>query len=126
METISLDAFLILLFCLSVVAFLVAFCCLFFQNSTAESRAWVGSLSLAVAILIIWCIVTSWESQAEEEVSDRPLVQVESQIEDAEDDIEKEEEKRSKQGIKEFLDIIRHIPDLVYRRGSVDSEKTAV
>ena len=101
------------------MAFLVAFCCLFFQNSTAESRAWVGSLSLAVAILIIWCIVTSWESQAEEEVSDRPLVQVESQIEDAEDDIEKEEEKRSKQGIKEFLDIIRHIPDLVYRRGSV-------
>ncbi|KJA18434.1 hypothetical protein HYPSUDRAFT_45294 [Hypholoma sublateritium FD-334 SS-4] len=106
-----------------VVSFLVAFCCLFFQNSTAESRAWVGSLSVAVAVLIVWCIVTSWESQGEEDAPDRPLVQVESQVED---DNEEDDEKRSRQGIREILDIIRHIPDLVYRRGSVDSEKTAV
>ncbi len=64
----------------SVVAFLVAFCCVFFQNSTSECRAWVGSLSLAVAILIVWCIIISWGNPEKKAVLDRPLVSVDAMI----------------------------------------------
>lgn len=90
------------------MAFCIAFCCLFFQNSTTESRAWIGSLSVIVTILIVWCIVTYWGThwQSKEQAPDRPLVQVESQVDDISDhDVQN--------GFWEILDIIRHIPDLV-------------
>ena len=108
----------------SVVAFLIAFCCLAFQNSTSESRALVGSLSVVISALVVWCIFTYWETQRKEEPSNRPLIQLESQVDDV--DEEKGDQRGSQQRIKEILDIIRHIPDLVYRRGSIDSNKTAV
>ncbi|KJA18828.1 hypothetical protein HYPSUDRAFT_69618 [Hypholoma sublateritium FD-334 SS-4] len=107
-----------------LVAFIVALGCLFFQNSTTESRAWVGSLSIAVAALIVWCIVTYWETPSKEKVSDMPLVQLESEIDDC--DEEQDNRKRSQLGIRDILDIIRHIPDLMYRRSYINSDKTAV
>lgn len=51
------------------MAFLVAFCCVFFENSTAETRGFIGSLSFAVAALILWCVATYWQKY--EEVPDR-------------------------------------------------------
>ena len=127
MELISIDLYLISpCFLCSIVAFLVAFCCLFFQKSTTEARAWVGSLSFIVAVLIIWCIVTYWNSPVqEEEESNRPLVQAESQVDD-EPETDDGDEEKSKHGIWAVLDTIRHIPYLVYRRHSVDSERTPV
>lgn len=115
---------LIILFSGSAVAFAVAFCCLFFQNSSAETRAWVGSLCIAVAALIVWCIATYWKTQQEGKPSDRPLVQPESEVDDINE--EEDDERRSQQGFGTILDTIRKIPNLVYRRGSIDSDKTAV
>lgn len=109
------------------MTFLVAFCCLFFQNSTTEARAWVGSLSFIVTALVMWCIVTYWNSPDQERHYNRPLVQAESQIDD---EIESESgdcnEKKLKHKIWEALHIIRNIPYLAYRRHSVDSERTPV
>ncbi len=111
---------LTVLFFVSVVAFLVAFFCLFFQNSTSESRALVGSLSVVVAALVVWCIVTYWETQPKEEPSKRPLIQLESQVDDSDADEEKSVQRGSQRRIKDIINIIRHIPDLVYSRGSID------
>lgn len=47
----------------SMVSFLASFLFLCFQDSDTVTRAVIGSLSGVVAVLIAWCIVTSWEEQ---------------------------------------------------------------
>ena len=106
------------------MAFLVAFCCLFFQNSTFEARLYVGYVSLIVAALVMWCIVTYWKS-LEQERSDRPLVQLESEVVD---EVESDDgnEENSKYGTWEVFDIVRRTPYPVWRCHSVHSERTPV
>lgn len=44
-----------------MVSFLVAFLFLCFQDSSTAIRAVIGSLGVAITVLIVWCIWTSWE-----------------------------------------------------------------
>lgn len=108
----------------SVVAFLVAFFCVFFQNSTSACRTWVGTLSLAVAILIVWCIWTSWENTIEKDESDRPLVSADAPLYEG----QASEDTMSSQGStkKGLLDRIRIVPSFLCRRDSGDSDATVV
>jgi hypothetical protein len=69
----------------SIVTFVGAFCCVFFQASDIQSRSLVGTLSVTVALLIIWCIVTSWETKEEGTGGKRPLAYEERQYSESED-----------------------------------------
>lgn len=108
------------------MAFLVAFFCVFFQHSTSECRAWVGSLSLAVAILIVWCIKTSWGDPTPKEENNRPLVSTDAPFYDGEDDLE--ETKSGQESTKSLgiFDKIRDFRNFLRRRDSDDSDATAV
>jgi hypothetical protein len=44
-----------------MVSFLAAFLLLCFQDSSTVVRSIVGSLSGVIAVLVAWCIWTSWE-----------------------------------------------------------------
>ncbi|KAF9485028.1 hypothetical protein BDN70DRAFT_705879 [Pholiota conissans] len=104
-----------------VVAFLGAFCCVFFQNSNVQTRSLVGSLALAVSILIVWCVITSWEKKNHTEEKTRPLSYEEIQEPDEEAVSESPKPKYS------IFDKIRSLPVLNYiRRASVDSGQTVV
>ncbi|KAJ7037862.1 hypothetical protein C8F04DRAFT_1090422 [Mycena alexandri] len=46
----------------SMVSFLAAFSFMCFENSDLLTRSMVAVLWAAVAVLILWCIVTAWES----------------------------------------------------------------
>jgi len=45
-----------------MLSFLIAFCLMCFANATIYTYSIVGSVSLAVCVLIIWSIWTAWES----------------------------------------------------------------
>lgn len=47
----------------SLVSFLVALSCLFFTQTTLVTRLCVGLFLLPVALLTVWCIWISWESE---------------------------------------------------------------
>jgi hypothetical protein len=49
-----------------MLSFLTAFCFMCFQDSSSATRSFVGSLCIAVAILVSWCVWTSWEKRDEE------------------------------------------------------------
>jgi len=49
---------------LSVCVFFVALLLFSFRNTTPHIRAWVGTASGFVIILIVWCIITSWDSDS--------------------------------------------------------------
>src|SRR5437899_910689 len=51
----------------SMLSFLTAFCFMCFQNSSSATRSFVGPLCVVVAILVGWCVWTSWEKPEEEE-----------------------------------------------------------
>jgi len=48
----------------SVCVFFVALLLFSFQNATTHIRVWVGAASGIVTILIIWCIINSWDSDS--------------------------------------------------------------
>ncbi|KJA18463.1 hypothetical protein HYPSUDRAFT_218249 [Hypholoma sublateritium FD-334 SS-4] len=107
-----------------VVAFLVAFFCLFFQNSTTECRVWVGSLSFLVLILIVWCIITFWGKEYQALPQSYPLVSVEAPLYEEESE-EAQSIRAPTKNIRVLLDILRNLPNLV-RGGSAASDDTAV
>jgi hypothetical protein len=45
----------------SMVAFLVAFLCLCFEDSDIVTISLIGTLSGVIAVLVVWCVWTSWE-----------------------------------------------------------------
>ena len=47
--------------CFSMVSFLTAFLFMCLQDSTTVARSIIASLSGVIAVLIAWCISTSWE-----------------------------------------------------------------
>lgn len=49
-----------------MISFLAAFCFMCFQDSSTSTRSVCGSLSVAVALLITWCVRTTWEKRKEE------------------------------------------------------------
>jgi len=49
-----------------MISFLMAFCLMCFQDSSSATRGCVGSLCVAVTILVGWCVWTSWEKPKEE------------------------------------------------------------
>jgi hypothetical protein len=99
----------------SVVTFLGAFCCVFFQASNIQARSLVGTLSATVAILILWCIVTSWETRKEGTEEKRPLSYEERQCAEFED----HRSAYSPPKISIF-EKIRSLPVLMYIRSSLD------
>ena len=48
-----------------MVSFLAAFCLMCFQHSSSSARVLVSSACAAIAILIGWCVWSSWESHSE-------------------------------------------------------------
>ncbi|KAF8194135.1 hypothetical protein BJ912DRAFT_924219 [Pholiota molesta] len=101
-----------------IVTFVGAFCCVFFQASDVQSRSIVGTLSVTVALLIIWCIVTSWETKEEGTGGKRPLAYEERQYSESEDpQAEYSPPKHS------ILKTIRSLPVL---SKSLDSGETTV
>ena len=108
----------------SVVAFLVAFFCVFFQKSTSACRTSVGTLSLAVAILIVWCIWTSWENAVEKNEDNRPLVLADAPLYGEQVSEETASGKGSNKG--GLFDRLRSFPAFLRRRDSDDSDVTAV
>jgi len=49
-----------------MLSFLAAFCFMCFQDSSTATRGLVGSPCIAIAVLVGWCVWTSWEKQKEE------------------------------------------------------------
>jgi hypothetical protein len=104
----------------SIVTFVGAFCCVFFQASDVQSRSLVGTLSVTVALLIIWCIVTSWETKEGTEEK-RPLAYEERQYSESEDPQAEYSPPRHS-----ITKTIRSLPVLINIGKSLDSGETTV
>ena len=65
----------------SVCVFFIALLLFSFEKTTAHIRAWVGAASGIVTILIIWCIINSWDSDSCDSERDE-LIDVISEPED--------------------------------------------
>lgn len=116
---------LMILFFRRVAAFLVAFCYLFFQNSTSECRAWVGSLSFVVLVLIVWCVIALRGTDHQNEC-ERVLVSADAPFFKDEFDSNSEEIQSTLASTKKrILNKIRNLPYLI-RRGSTTLDTTSV
>lgn len=50
----------------ATLAFALAFSCMVFQSTSNYVRAGLGSLFGLIVVLILWCIITSWEVRPDE------------------------------------------------------------
>ncbi|KAF8960344.1 hypothetical protein BDZ97DRAFT_1922248 [Flammula alnicola] len=110
------------------VAFIAAFCFVCFQGSNTGSRSLVGSLCAAVAVLIVWCIYTSWEKKHDQGEDDRRLA-YEDQLEQLEESegVASQEPDEKEQAKHTLLNRLWNLPVILsIRRGSYDSGQTAV
>ncbi|KAF8966551.1 hypothetical protein BDZ97DRAFT_1917374 [Flammula alnicola] len=110
---------------LMTVAFIAAFCFVCFQGSSTATRSLVGLLCAAVAVLIVWCIYTSWEKKQDED-EDVHRLAYEDQLEQLEEsELVSSQEPDEKEHT--FLDRLWNLPVILsIRRGSYDFGQTAV
>jgi len=109
-----------------MISFLTAFCFMCFQDSSTPTRSLAGSLCAAVAILVGWCVWTSWEKRKEE-----PPIPPFSDEED--NGVVNNSDRKSllssdKKEIRpSLLARLMHLPSVLKSRGKVyDTEKTGV
>ncbi|KAH9478558.1 hypothetical protein JR316_0009015 [Psilocybe cubensis] len=106
-----------------MVSFLAAFSFVFFADSSVPTRSLVGSLCFAVAILIIWCVYTSWEKHAD----DKPVEPSEPKPESTNSQRSIHSQHPFKSWREYALSKFLSLPAVqVFRRKSYDSEHTAV
>ena len=85
----------------SMLSFLAAFLILCFQNSSAVVYSLIGSLCGVIAVLICWCIWTSWEEQPSSDA--KPIEELLSfeQEEGSEEDAEEKQKNFTFQVVTE-------------------------
>ncbi|KAJ3516742.1 hypothetical protein NLJ89_g929 [Agrocybe chaxingu] len=108
----------------AMVSFLAAFAWMCFQDSSITTRLSVGSLCVALVVLVAWCVWSAWESQPEDNAVALPPSDSESTKTS-----EKASEKASKVARKATLLDWQWIPSflrMTTRRESYDSQETAV
>ncbi|CAA7270225.1 unnamed protein product [Cyclocybe aegerita] len=108
----------------AMVSFLAAFACMCFQDSNITTRVSVGSLCVALVVLVAWCVWSAWESQPEDNAVALPPSDSESARPS-----EKASEKASQVVRKATLLDWQWIPSflrMTTRRESYDSQETAV
>jgi len=66
----------------SVVGFLLAFSLMCFDNSDSSTRILVGVTWVAVATLIIWCVLSGWERQSHDWVGGYLLLRAWDRVRD--------------------------------------------
>ncbi|KAF8960343.1 hypothetical protein BDZ97DRAFT_2077571 [Flammula alnicola] len=111
-----------------MVAFIAAFCFVCFQGSSTATRTFVGSLCVAVAVLVVWCIYTSWEEKHDQDEDDRRLA-YEDQLEQVEESeaVSSQEPDENEQSRHTLLNRLWNLPIILsICRGSYDSGRTAV
>ncbi|RDB29917.1 hypothetical protein Hypma_014083 [Hypsizygus marmoreus] len=100
-----------------MVFFLAAFLFMCFEQAGIYSRLLVGSTWLALSVLVVWCIWMAWEQQENN-----------NEAESAEGAEAEQEEIKGQSKSKAAAPLIKswRWPALLFRRSSVDSEKTVV
>ena len=74
----------------SMASFLVAFLLLCFEDSSTVTLSLIGSLSGVIAVIVVWCIWTSWEKHP---ISDAQPSEKSLSFEGDEDDSEERPKK---------------------------------
>jgi len=96
-----------------------------FQNSSTPTRSVAGSLCVAIAFLVGWCVWTSWENRKEEP----PIPPFDDEEESAavDDSDRKSLLSSEKKGVRlSLLDRLMSLPVLKVRGKLYDAEKPDV
>jgi len=108
-----------------MISFLIAFCLMCFQDSSSATRGCIGSLCVAVTILVGWCVWTSWEKPKEEPPTPRFVDEEETPV--ADDSDRKSSLGSEKKEIRlSLLDRFMGLPNLLKVRKDPSSEEKMV